>query len=211
MAYDIHGERLEPGHCEVHPWVHMEYPCPECHAAKEKNTRNPRVRIATLEAENERLKAEVRQLVSGEAYERLRGEVDRLGGDYTQCAYKFDDCRGALACIYEAATGNAPTPPDGYEGDWHTWLIEKTREVVAQAHADGREAAELECINSLCHFCNDGEALSTTQEGQSNHWGHRWVTDRGVTLISRCDAGPIHSRRRRRAAAAEGEQGDAEG
>ena len=30
MAYDIYGERLTPGHCEVHPWVHESYPCCEC-------------------------------------------------------------------------------------------------------------------------------------------------------------------------------------
>lgn len=30
MPYDIYGEPLESGHCEVHPWVHMPYPCPVC-------------------------------------------------------------------------------------------------------------------------------------------------------------------------------------
>lgn len=30
MAFDIYGNRLTPGHCEVHPWVHCEYPCPVC-------------------------------------------------------------------------------------------------------------------------------------------------------------------------------------
>lgn len=30
MAYDIHGNQLERGHCEVHPWVHQEYPCSVC-------------------------------------------------------------------------------------------------------------------------------------------------------------------------------------
>ena len=28
--WDIYGETLEQGHCEVHPWVHCEYPCPVC-------------------------------------------------------------------------------------------------------------------------------------------------------------------------------------
>ncbi|MCL6479316.1 MAG: hypothetical protein K6T65_13065 [Peptococcaceae bacterium] len=40
MAYDIYGERLLPGHCEVHPWVHVEYPCPVCiREAKERRQR----------------------------------------------------------------------------------------------------------------------------------------------------------------------------
>lgn len=30
MSFDIYGEHLLPGHCEVHPWVHSEYPCPVC-------------------------------------------------------------------------------------------------------------------------------------------------------------------------------------
>ena len=30
MSYDIYGNNLASGHCEVHPWVHCEYPCPVC-------------------------------------------------------------------------------------------------------------------------------------------------------------------------------------
>ena len=30
MSFDIYGENLAVGHCEVHPWVHAEYPCPVC-------------------------------------------------------------------------------------------------------------------------------------------------------------------------------------
>lgn len=30
MPYDIFGDRLEHGHCEVHPWVNVEYPCHVC-------------------------------------------------------------------------------------------------------------------------------------------------------------------------------------
>ena len=30
MAFDIYGERLRGGHCEVHPHVHEEYPCHVC-------------------------------------------------------------------------------------------------------------------------------------------------------------------------------------
>lgn len=30
MAFDIYGDRLRPGHCEVHPDVHDEYPCYLC-------------------------------------------------------------------------------------------------------------------------------------------------------------------------------------
>lgn len=30
MAWDIHGNRLRPGYCEVHPDVPQEYPCIYC-------------------------------------------------------------------------------------------------------------------------------------------------------------------------------------
>jgi len=30
MSFDIYGERLRGGHCEVHPHVHEEYPCHVC-------------------------------------------------------------------------------------------------------------------------------------------------------------------------------------
>lgn len=30
MSFDIYGNRLEPGHCEVHPDEPHEFPCPRC-------------------------------------------------------------------------------------------------------------------------------------------------------------------------------------
>ena len=30
MGYDIYGNNLRNGHCEVHPHVHEEYPCSVC-------------------------------------------------------------------------------------------------------------------------------------------------------------------------------------
>lgn len=29
-GYDIYGDRLLKGHCEVHPWVPEVYPCESC-------------------------------------------------------------------------------------------------------------------------------------------------------------------------------------
>jgi hypothetical protein len=54
MSYDIYGEPLRRGHCEVHPHVHEEYPCSVC--IQESNNRNSqqqsecdRYNIASLE------------------------------------------------------------------------------------------------------------------------------------------------------------------
>ena len=30
MAFDIYGEHLRPGYCEVHPDIKEEYPCSKC-------------------------------------------------------------------------------------------------------------------------------------------------------------------------------------
>jgi len=40
MAWDIFGDHLERGHCEVHPWVHQEYPCQVCYMQKEQHDRD---------------------------------------------------------------------------------------------------------------------------------------------------------------------------
>jgi len=32
MSWDIYGDPLERGFCEVHPWVKQEYPCCLCAA-----------------------------------------------------------------------------------------------------------------------------------------------------------------------------------
>ena len=42
MAWDIYGDRLLPGHCEVHPYVHEEYPCPLCLAENKRKKEQER-------------------------------------------------------------------------------------------------------------------------------------------------------------------------
>jgi hypothetical protein len=55
MAYNIYGENLRPGHCEVHPHVHEEYPCSVC--ISESNVNRSQIppfdptRDATIEEE----------------------------------------------------------------------------------------------------------------------------------------------------------------
>lgn len=53
MSYDIYGERLERGHCEVHPWVHQGYPCSVCMADYDRHKREKR--------EQERMESKMRQ------------------------------------------------------------------------------------------------------------------------------------------------------
>jgi len=42
MAYDIYGNNLARGHCEVHPWVGESYPCSLCYAENaNRNQKQP--------------------------------------------------------------------------------------------------------------------------------------------------------------------------
>lgn len=50
MAYDIYGDLLERGHCEVHPWVPEEYPCRECQRDEERRQHYVNMEREYLEA-----------------------------------------------------------------------------------------------------------------------------------------------------------------
>jgi hypothetical protein len=50
MGWDIYGERLTPGHCEVHPWVAQGYPCSICDIENERDQVN---RKQFMDAERE--------------------------------------------------------------------------------------------------------------------------------------------------------------
>lgn len=41
MGFDIYGNHLRPGYCEVHPDVPEEYPCRLCHLDKEESKKVP--------------------------------------------------------------------------------------------------------------------------------------------------------------------------
>lgn len=47
MSWDIHGNPLKPGHCEVHPHVAEMYPCTTCIADTREKRKD--LRIAELE------------------------------------------------------------------------------------------------------------------------------------------------------------------
>jgi len=40
MSYDIYGQSLRRGHCEVHPDIHQEYPCVMCLAREREDQEN---------------------------------------------------------------------------------------------------------------------------------------------------------------------------
>ncbi len=50
MSWDIYGNPLQRGHCEVHPHVHEEYPCSLC-MSERGQTQQPHDALAQLQYE----------------------------------------------------------------------------------------------------------------------------------------------------------------
>jgi hypothetical protein len=44
-GYDIYGERLLNGCCEVHPWIQEEYPCYRCIQMQEQSIQQKQAEI----------------------------------------------------------------------------------------------------------------------------------------------------------------------
>lgn len=120
MGYDIYGNSLRAGHCEVHPHVHEEYPCGVCISESQGREQqgslcdgNPRYceasaclaqasdRIAELEAENQRLRQ-----IEAAALELLKDADlwdDGEGGYYRETWLISKDRMDALRALVEAA------------------------------------------------------------------------------------------------------------
>ena len=65
MSYDIWGNPLPRGHCEVHPHVHEEYPCSVCMAEKRQREQVSQQSEAEyyMQMEIEKLKSERQELL----------------------------------------------------------------------------------------------------------------------------------------------------
>jgi hypothetical protein len=53
MAWDIYGEPLRRGFCEVHPWVQQGYPCQLCYMEDDKRRQQKIDQSAAKKAEAE--------------------------------------------------------------------------------------------------------------------------------------------------------------
>ena len=53
MSFDIYGNDLARGHCEVHPYVHEEYPCSVCMMDNRRKQEEKR-QMREMQAEQER-------------------------------------------------------------------------------------------------------------------------------------------------------------
>jgi hypothetical protein len=49
MAWDIYGNDLRRGYCEIHPWVQEEYPCSLCDVERRESERREKERCSLRE------------------------------------------------------------------------------------------------------------------------------------------------------------------
>lgn len=83
MSWDIYGNPLARGHCEVHPHVHEEYPCSVCMAEKRQREQASQQSEAEhyLQIEIEKLKQERLELIKClESFMDLTKESSGISG-----------------------------------------------------------------------------------------------------------------------------------
>lgn len=104
MSWDIYGNPLRRGHCEVHPHVHEEYPCSVCMAERNRPQINRHAH---------------------EEFERLQYEFAQQG-DYIR---HLESERAALAAQVEALRdtcsywiNHAKPSGDCSKSEYNTWL-----------------------------------------------------------------------------------------
>ena len=73
VNYDIYGDELRSGHCEVHPFVHEPFPCYLCMMQDDENQR--------LKNERDKLLGEQYNRYCEEIQERQISEQQGLMGD----------------------------------------------------------------------------------------------------------------------------------
>ena len=126
MSYDIYGNPLQRGHCEVHPHVAEEYPCSVCMADKRQRDTIDRYEEAQVE-EHQQLEAKLYNMILAfkahyASHNPQHSEpsdsylLGVLNGDH---AYKHSDQlrkaakrRETLANEIESMTGNKPSWPE---------------------------------------------------------------------------------------------------
>jgi hypothetical protein len=85
MSFDIYGNNLRRGHCEVHPHVHEEYPCSVC-LAESASRRDTHSRADICDGNPSRCE-------SAHLLGQAQQEIDRLRRDAARYRH-LRDCAG---------------------------------------------------------------------------------------------------------------------
>lgn len=87
MSWDIYGNPLRRGYCEVHPDVHQEYPCSICMAQKQQQSQ-PHNELEQLQYEFAQQGDYIRHLESERA--ALAAQVQALGDKLSEVVALLD-------------------------------------------------------------------------------------------------------------------------
>lgn len=134
MSWDIFGNPLQRGHCEVHPHVHEEYPCSVCISEKRQHAQpscdgrcENALYLAQADDHIKSLQARVAELESicesvpegctGKALAKLKADAvrDAILALSAECDFKS----GAIASV----TGS------GYWKTFSDWLEQKANQI----------------------------------------------------------------------------------
>lgn len=145
MSYDIYGEPLRRGHCEVHPHVHEEYPCSVCLAEKRQHDQQPqycdgnpahcesahylgqaREHIDALRADNERLRS---------ALEDMRADIQNVEASrdgYRDDARMLHAALVRLTALYESEFDHESV--HSWRPQWLTDALSLTNALQGESH-----------------------------------------------------------------------------
>lgn len=119
MAYDIYGNDLRKGYCEVHPNVHEEYPCELCLLDKsDRNTQTLRytqIHPSLENLMNEFIEFSIKTFKNATEYsslEKLQDEFielshELMNGNKQNIAEEYVDC---IMCLVDSAARTGITP-----------------------------------------------------------------------------------------------------
>lgn len=66
----------------------------------------------------------------------LKKRLRESNKDYSDMVDKFDECRAALAYVYDKITGKNPIHPEDNEQAWHDWIIQELERVLKGQGSD---------------------------------------------------------------------------
>ena len=93
MPYDIHGNNLRNGFCEVHPYVEQEYPCQICYQEIEREEQRQRENREHSQLQNEQyhLQTALQQQHIEKLEEEKKELLEKLEEIYGYLGSYFDD------------------------------------------------------------------------------------------------------------------------
>ena len=173
MSWDIYGNPLARGHCEVHPHVHEEYPCSVCMAEK-------------------RQREQASQQSEAEHY--LQVEIDRLNAERDEQNIVLSVCKSAVTSMAEMIANHE------YVGHSMPWSeenedLDNLHCKIIDLHNDisriGGERGQLvKALESFLDLVGDSHGVSGYHlNGDIAEWDEFECVGEAYELIKRIEGG----------------------